>query len=38
VAADDVITPFATRLLTVGSNEGRGVHAVGGAFYALCKK
>ncbi len=30
-----VITPFATRLLTVGSNEGPGVHAVRFGFYAL---
>ena len=30
-----VITPFATRLLTVGSNEDFGVHAVRWGFYAL---
>ena len=30
-----VITPFATRLLTVGSNEDVGVHAVRWGFYAL---
>ena len=30
-----VITPFATRLLTVGSNEDAGVHAVRWGFYAL---
>ncbi len=30
-----VVTPFATRLLTVGGNEGPGVHAVRFAFYAL---
>jgi uncharacterized membrane protein len=30
-----VVTPFATRLLTVGSNEDFGVHAVRWGFYAL---
>jgi len=30
-----VVTPFATRLLTVGSHEDAGVHAVRFGFYAL---
>ena len=30
-----VVTPFATKLLTVGSHEGSGVHAVRFGFYAL---
>jgi len=30
-----VVTPFATKLLTVGGHEGPGVHAVRFAFYAL---